>query len=60
MKFVVIANPTDLITVILKFLYAFFCTSFYKMLKDCSLLSNKQAGYIDKREILLNLFTSNF
>ena len=29
------------------------------MLKDCSLLSNKQAGYIDKREILLNLFTSN-
>ena len=30
------------------------------MLKDCSLLSNKQAGYIDKREILLNLFISNF
>ena len=30
------------------------------MLKDCSLLSNKQAGDIDKREILLNLFISNF
>ena len=30
------------------------------MSKDCSLLSNKQAGDIDKREILLNLFISNF
>ena len=30
------------------------------MLKDCSLLSNKQAGDIDKREILLNLLISNF
>ena len=27
---------------------------------DCSLLSNKQAGDIDNREILLNLFISNF
>ena len=30
------------------------------MPKDCSLLSNKQAGDIDKREILLNLFILNF
>ena len=30
------------------------------MSKDCSLLSNKQGGDIDKREILLNLFISNF
>ena len=30
------------------------------MSKDCSFLSNKQAGDIDKREILLNLFISNF
>ena len=30
------------------------------MSKDCSLLSNKQAGDIDKREILLNLFISSF
>ena len=30
------------------------------MLKDCSLLFNKQAGDIEKRKILLNLFISNF
>ena len=30
------------------------------MSKDCSLLSNKQTEDIDKREILLNLFISNF
>ena len=30
------------------------------MSKDCSLLSNKQAGYIDEREILLSLFILNF
>ena len=29
------------------------------MLKDCSLLSNKKAEHIDKREILLNMFISN-
>ena len=29
------------------------------MLKDCSLLSKKQEGNIDKREILSNLFISN-
>ena len=56
MKFVVIANPTDLNTVILKIYYAFFCYLFYKMSKDCSLLSKKQTRNIDKKEILLNLF----
>ena len=30
------------------------------MSKDCSLLSNKQAGDIYKTEILLKLFISNF
>ena len=30
------------------------------MSKDCLLLSNKQAGYIDKIEILLKSFISNF
>ena len=30
------------------------------MSKEFSLLSNKQAGDIDKREILLNQFISNF
>ena len=30
------------------------------MLKDCSLLPNKQSGDINKRDILLNLFISNF
>ena len=30
------------------------------MSKDCSHISNKQAGDIDKRETLLNLFISNF
>ena len=30
------------------------------MSKVCLLLSNKQAGYIDKIEILLKLFISNF
>ena len=30
------------------------------MSKDCSLLSKTQAGDNDKREILLNLFISNF
>ena len=30
------------------------------MSKDCSLLSNKQAGDIDERQISLNLFISNF
>ena len=30
------------------------------MSKDCSLLSNKEAGDIDTREILLNLFISIF
>ena len=30
------------------------------MSKDFSLLSNKQAGYIDNREILLSLFILNF
>ena len=61
MKFVVIANPTDLITscfeVFVCFFYNFF---FYKMLKDSSLVSNTQVGDIDKREILLNLFILNF
>ena len=33
---------------------------FNKMSKDCSLLSNKQGGDIDKRDILLNFFISNF
>ena len=40
-------------------MYAFL-QFFYKMSKDCSLLSNKQAGHIDKIEILLNLFISIF
>ena len=30
------------------------------MLKDCSHLSKKQAGDINKREILLSFFISNF
>ena len=54
MKFVVIANPTDLIISYFEVFVRFFCNFFYKMSKDCSLLSNKQAGDIDKREILLN------
>ena len=59
MKFFVIANPADLISYFEVFV-CFFCNFFHKMSKDCSLLSNKQAGDIDKREILLNLFISNF
>ena len=60
MKFVVIANPTDLIISYFEVFACFFCNFFYKMSKEFSLLSNKQAGDIDKREILLNLFISNF
>ena len=60
MKFVVIANPTDLIISYFEVFVCFFSNCFHKMLEDCSLLSNKQAGDIDKREILLNLFISNF
>ena len=60
MKFVVIANPTDLTISYFEVLVHTFCNFFNKMSKDCSLLSNKQAGDIDKREILLTLFISNF
>ena len=60
MKFVVIANPTDLIISYFEVFVRFFCNFFYKMSKDCSFLFNKQAGDIDKREILLNMFISNF
>ena len=60
MKFVVIANPTDLIISYFEVFACFFCNFFYKMSKEFSLLSNKQAGDIDKREILLNFFISNF
>ena len=60
MKFVVIGNPTDLIISYFEVLEHFFCNFSYKMSKDCSLLSNKQAGDIDEREILLNLFIQNF
>ena len=60
MKFVVIANPADLIISYFEVFVCFFCNFFYKMLKDCSLLSNKQGRGINKREILLNLFISNF
>ena len=57
MKSVVIAKPTDLI---ISCFDAFFVIFFNKMSKDCSLLSNKQGGDIDKRDILLNLFISSF
>ena len=60
MKFVVIANPTDLIISDFEVFVSFFYNFFYKMLKDSSLVSNTQAGDIDKREILLNLFILNF
>ena len=61
MKFIVIANPTDLIISYFEvFVYAHFVIFFNKMSKDCSLLSNKQGGDIDKRDILLNLFISSF
>ena len=60
MKFVTIANPTDFIISYFEVFVSFFCNFFYKMLKDCSLLYNKQARDIDKREILSNLFISNF
>ena len=60
MKFVAIANPTDFSISYFEVFVSFFCNFFYKMLKDCSLLSNKQARDIDKREILSNLFISNF
>ena len=59
MKFLVIANPTDLIISYFEVFVRFFCNFFYKMSKDCSLLSKKQEGNIDKREILSNLFLSN-
>ena len=59
MKFLVIANPTDLIISYFEVFARFFCSFFYKMSKDCSLLSKKQEGNIDKREILSNLFISN-
>ena len=51
MKFVVITNPTDLIISYSEVFVRFFVFFFCKMLKDCSLLSNKQGGGIDKREI---------
>ena len=60
MKSVVIAKSTDLIISCFEVFVRFFCNFFYKMSKDCSLLSNKKAGDIDKRVILLNLFISNF
>ena len=60
MKFVVIVNPTDLIISDFEVFVSFFYNFFYKMLKDSSLVSNTQAGDIDKREILLNLFILNF
>ena len=60
MKSVVIANLTDLIISYFEVFVRLFCNFFYKMCKDCSLLSNKQAGDINKREILSNLFISNF
>ena len=60
MKFVVIANSTDLIISYFEVFVRFFVFFFYKMSKDCSLLSNKQASNIDKRDILLNLFISSF
>ena len=59
MKFVVTANPSDLIISYFDVFVRFFCNFFHKISKDCSLLSNKQAGDIDTREILLNLFISN-
>ena len=49
MKFVVTANPTELIISYFEVFVSFFCKFFYKMSKYCSLLSNKQAGSIDKR-----------
>ena len=61
MKFVVIGNPTDLNASYFEVFVRFFAFFFFdKMSKDCSLLSNKQTEDIDKREILLNLFISNF
>ena len=60
MKFVVTTNPTDLIISYSEVFVRFFVFFFCKMLKDCSLLSNKQGGGIDKREIWLNFLISNF
>ena len=60
MKFIAIVNPADLVISYFEVFVRFFYNFFYKLLKDCLLLSKKQAGYIDKREILLNLFISNF
>ena len=60
MKLVAIVNPTDLIISYFEVYVRFFCNFLYKLSKDCLLLSKKQATGTDKREILLNLFISNF
>ena len=60
MKFVAIVNPIDLIISYFEVFVRFLCDFFHKLSKDCLLLSKKQAGDIDRREILLNLFISNF
>ena len=60
MKFFAIINPADLIISYFEVFVRFFCNFFYKLLKECLHVSKKQAGYIDKREILLNLFILNF
>ena len=52
MKFVVIANPTDLIISYFEVFVCFFLYFFYKMLKYCSLLSKNEAGDIDKRDFI--------
>ena len=59
-KFVAIVNPTDLIISYFEVFVRFFSKYFYKLSKDCLLLSKKQARDIDKREILLIFFISNF
>ena len=60
MKFVAIVNPADLIISYFEVFVRFFCNFFYNLSKGCLFLSKKQDRDIDKREILLNLFISNF
>ena len=60
MKFVTIVNPADLIISYFEVFVRFFCNFFYNLSKGCLFLSKKQDRDIDKREILLNLFISNF